>query len=101
MEAISSTVSDIFSSSTSFWDLGEFQDGVLWILIVGFIIAFILAAGVGANDVANTFGVLGFGVSCFVSPAYTHNYIYLQSVISYYYTNIYILNYYSQRLIRP
>lgn len=30
--------------------------GVLWIVIVGFIIAFILAFGIGANDVANSFG---------------------------------------------
>lgn len=31
-------------------------DDVLWILIVGFIVAFFLAFGVGANDVANSFG---------------------------------------------
>ena len=31
-------------------------DDVLWILIAGFIIAFFLAFGVGANDVANSFG---------------------------------------------
>ena len=34
------------------WD----PDSVLWILIVGFVVAFILAFAVGANDVANSFG---------------------------------------------
>ena len=29
---------------------------VLWIVIVGFIFAFVLAFGIGANDVANSFG---------------------------------------------
>ena len=29
---------------------------VLWIVIAGFIVSFILAFGVGANDVANSFG---------------------------------------------
>lgn len=29
---------------------------VLWIVVVGFLIAFVLAFGVGANDVANSFG---------------------------------------------
>lgn len=28
----------------------------VWIVVVGFIIGFILALGIGANDVANTFG---------------------------------------------
>ena len=28
----------------------------LWIVVIGFIIAFILALGLGANDVANSFG---------------------------------------------
>lgn len=28
----------------------------IWIVVVGFIIGFILAIGIGANDVANTFG---------------------------------------------
>ena len=28
----------------------------LWIVVLGFIIAFILALGLGANDVANSFG---------------------------------------------
>jgi len=29
---------------------------VLWIVISGFIVSFVLAFGVGANDVANSFG---------------------------------------------
>ncbi len=28
----------------------------LWMIVVGFLIAFILAFGIGANDVANSFG---------------------------------------------
>lgn len=36
---------------------------VLWIVIVGICIAFILAFGIGANDVANSFGTsVGSGV---------------------------------------
>jgi sodium-dependent phosphate transporter len=31
-------------------------DSYLWLVITGFIIAFILALGLGANDVANSFG---------------------------------------------
>lgn len=34
----------------------ESSSDVLWILVVGFILAFFLAFGVGANDVANSFG---------------------------------------------
>ena len=33
-----------------------YDDSWLWIVIVGFIIAFVLAFGLGANDVANAFG---------------------------------------------
>jgi len=36
---------------------------VIWIIVVGFVIAFVLAIGIGANDVANTFGTsVGSGV---------------------------------------
>ncbi|GFR48394.1 hypothetical protein Agub_g10288 [Astrephomene gubernaculifera] len=31
-------------------------DDYMWIVIVGFIVSFIMAAGIGANDVANAFG---------------------------------------------
>ncbi|KAH9374193.1 hypothetical protein HPB48_002376 [Haemaphysalis longicornis] len=34
----------------------ESSGDLLWILVVGFILAFFLAFGVGANDVANSFG---------------------------------------------
>lgn len=34
----------------------ECCDEYLWLVIVGFVIAFFLAFGIGANDVANTFG---------------------------------------------
>lgn len=36
--------------------LADWHDSTLWIIILGFILAFILAFGVGANDVANVFG---------------------------------------------
>lgn len=36
--------------------LAEWHESTLWIIILGFILAFILAFGVGANDVANVFG---------------------------------------------
>ena len=29
---------------------------LLWVVVLGFIVAFILAFGIGANDVANSFG---------------------------------------------
>lgn len=36
--------------------LAEWHSSTLWIIILGFILAFILSFGVGANDVANVFG---------------------------------------------
>uniref|UniRef100_H2YJ44 Phosphate transporter n=1 Tax=Ciona savignyi TaxID=51511 RepID=H2YJ44_CIOSA len=54
-QAISSVTSAI-STVTSPFSVEQFQSDVLWILITGFIIAFILAFAVGANDVANSFG---------------------------------------------
>ncbi|RCN49041.1 hypothetical protein ANCCAN_04918 [Ancylostoma caninum] len=39
------------------------QHSVLWALIVGIILAFLLGAGMGGNDVANAFGTsVGSGV---------------------------------------
>nr|CAB3266134.1 sodium-dependent phosphate transporter 1-A [Phallusia mammillata] len=43
-------------STTVPFILEDWQASVLWILIAGFVIAFILAFAVGANDVANSFG---------------------------------------------
>ncbi len=34
----------------------DFSSVEFWLVIAGFLIAFILAFGIGANDVANTFG---------------------------------------------
>lgn len=43
--------------------LDAYSTDVLWMRIVGFVIAFILAFGIGASDVANTFGSsVGSGV---------------------------------------
>lgn len=36
--------------------LAEWHSSTLWIIVIGFILAFTLAFGVGANDVANVFG---------------------------------------------
>lgn len=33
-----------------------FSDDLLWLVVSGFVVAFILAFGIGANDVANSFG---------------------------------------------
>lgn len=33
-----------------------YDDAWLWMVLVGFVVAFILAFGLGANDVANAFG---------------------------------------------
>lgn len=40
-----------------------FSSDILWIVVLGFLIAFVLAFGIGANDVANSFGTsVGSGV---------------------------------------
>ncbi|KAH8258782.1 hypothetical protein KR038_009388 [Drosophila bunnanda] len=41
----------------------SFSPDLLWMVVIGFMIAFILAFGIGANDVANSFGTsVGSGV---------------------------------------
>ncbi|KIH62206.1 hypothetical protein ANCDUO_07513 [Ancylostoma duodenale] len=49
---------------------GPHISAVLWVLIVGVILAFFLAAGLGANDVSNTFGTsVGSGVVTIMQDA--------------------------------
>uniref|UniRef100_A0A0N5BD68 Phosphate transporter n=1 Tax=Strongyloides papillosus TaxID=174720 RepID=A0A0N5BD68_STREA len=47
------TLTSIFTSTEA---LGTFQHQVLWALIVGACLAFVLGFGMGANDVSNAFG---------------------------------------------
>ena len=51
LSSLSTAVTTVVQGVDSSW-----QASVLWMLVVGFIIAFILAFAVGANDVANSFG---------------------------------------------
>jgi len=65
METFRTTASTLVSTSSVVDGnyLGQFQGTLLWALIAGFIVAFLLSAGIGANDVANTFGTsVGAGV---------------------------------------
>lgn len=34
----------------------DYNSAEFWLVVIGFLIAFVLAFGIGANDVANTFG---------------------------------------------
>ena len=44
-------------------DVEAFQNEVVWTVVLGFAIAFILAFAIGANDIANSFGTsVGSGV---------------------------------------
>lgn len=36
--------------------LEAYSSDLIWLIVLGFIIAFALAFGIGANDVANSFG---------------------------------------------
>ncbi|CAL4115032.1 unnamed protein product, partial [Meganyctiphanes norvegica] len=56
MVGLSSSTTMMPSTTSSYLSLSEHHAATLWIIVVGFILAFILAFGVGANDVANVFG---------------------------------------------
>ncbi|VDK57875.1 unnamed protein product [Cylicostephanus goldi] len=57
---IATTITSTLSTSTV---VPLDRSSVLWVLIVGVIVAFFLAAGLGANDVSNTYGTsVGSGV---------------------------------------
>ncbi|XGW03472.1 hypothetical protein V3C99_015004 [Haemonchus contortus] len=59
MEVLSSTITSVATSSMVPLE----RSSVLWVLIVGIVMAFLLGAGLGANDVSNTFGTsVGSGV---------------------------------------
>ncbi|KAK5985417.1 Phosphate transporter [Trichostrongylus colubriformis] len=59
MDIITSSITSIATSPVVPFD----RSSVLWVLIVGIIMAFLLGAGLGANDVSNTFGTsVGSGV---------------------------------------
>ncbi|KAK0426962.1 hypothetical protein QR680_009992 [Steinernema hermaphroditum] len=56
----STTLATIFTTTMS---IEAFQSSLLWALIVGAALAFILGFGMGANDVSNSFGTsVGSGV---------------------------------------
>ena len=56
--------------------ISAYDPEVLWIVIVAFITSFILAFGIGANDVANSFatsigaGVLTLKQSCYLASVF-------------------------------
>ncbi|KAH7706062.1 phosphate permease [Aphelenchoides avenae] len=56
-------VTTMLISTTTGESLSEFHHQILWALIVGAILAFVLGFGMGANDVSNAFGTsVGSGV---------------------------------------
>jgi hypothetical protein len=56
MSTITTTLSSLLTSTIPILDKSAFQNQMLWALIVGFIIAFIMAMAIGSNDAANSFG---------------------------------------------
>ncbi|VDM49106.1 unnamed protein product [Toxocara canis] len=62
MDSITATLSTLASSVADI-TIAEFRSQVLWALVVGVILAFVLGFAMGANDVANAFGTsVGSGV---------------------------------------
>ncbi|KAM9823375.1 sodium-dependent phosphate transporter 1-A isoform X1 [Syngnathus typhle] len=61
---VSTTLLSVTAATTTVaWASQSDMSGYLWLLILGFVIAFVLALSVGANDVANSFGTaVGSGV---------------------------------------
>lgn len=62
-QVISSTASSLASvvdstTTATVGDVGDvaYSPDLIWIVVLGFIVSFVLAFGVGANDVANSFG---------------------------------------------
>ena len=46
----------IYEKDTPPFKMIEVQPEQIWMVVVGFLVAFVLAFGIGANDVANSFG---------------------------------------------
>ena len=57
MANVTELLTTLMTDPTSLPDiLGVMDPSVLWMVIAGFLISFVLAFGIGANDVANSFG---------------------------------------------
>lgn len=56
LASVTTTLNPFTIPTTPENPLSEWHASTLWIIIVGFFLAFTLAFGVGANDVANVFG---------------------------------------------
>ena len=50
------TMDAVQSTPQSLLSLEPYSSEVLWLVLLGFATAFVLAFGIGANDVANSFG---------------------------------------------
>lgn len=56
-QAVTEAVTEVISTaSTTVGADVAYSSDLLWIVILGFFVSFVLAFGVGANDVANSFG---------------------------------------------
>uniref|UniRef100_A0AC35GUT1 Phosphate transporter n=1 Tax=Panagrolaimus sp. PS1159 TaxID=55785 RepID=A0AC35GUT1_9BILA len=56
MTSTLTTMTDLITSTAASMTLAEFQSSLLWALIIGALLAFLLGFGMGANDVSNAFG---------------------------------------------